>query len=784
MRVERDQATPFFIGAWMVNPTLDRIEKGTDFVTLEPKAMQILLFLARRPNQVVSIDELIEKIWDGRIVEDNTVYQWIRILRKSLGDDAERPIYIETITKKGYRLIADVRAQSDAATHPTDYRGRGKATMIIAAILMVAFLSYLFLQHEPAAVDPTKHLGVSSAKLPTIAVLPFEDHSGNPSGLHFAEGMHDEVLTKLANLSSMRVISRSSVLAYGAGNLNLRVVGEELGADVIMEGGVQLADNWLRVNVQLIDAKSDTHLWAESYNRQLSASNLFAIQSDIANSVARALNVQVNGSERGALDSQPTASIEAYSAYRLGMHLLATRHVPAMTEAIEHFEEAIAHDPNYAQAFVGLANACYVLNWYSQGSSDELLAKSRSAIDRALRLNSQLGEAFATLAALTEDSDFPKAEAAYKQSIALSPNYATAYHWYGTILRRTEGRFAEAGPLLEKALELDPLSAIVNAELGTYLEQLGQFEAARRQMERVVKIDPAFSGIYIDLALLTNAAFGRVDESLALLFKEKSILDAGVDAGSYHRAWLYALIADAYLQVGLDERASAWAQQSLSLVPEHDGANWVQLKLKMFAGESPDGESYPAEFEYLPATFGDGWDSILNGETQNAFRYYDMQTHRLGQSRSRYADAYPDLLQPDHPKVSRYSFRAAVDLAKVLVELGETAHASQLLEQSLSITGELPRLGRYGYQITDVMIHAIQGAPEEAILALRAAIDAGWSYRARYMFELEPNLSSLHAIPAYQAMVSEVQGMLRKQRLKILEMESRGELPAPPDIKS
>jgi len=782
MKVERNQSTPFFIGAWIVKPTLDRIEKGKVFVTLEPKAMQILVYLASRPNEVISIDELINEIWDGRIIEDNTVYQWIRILRKALGDRAERPVYIETITKRGYRLIAQVRPLDGAQNQRFEHFGWRKTAMIFSAILMLAIGSYYFLQHKQAAVDAAKPSGVSGPHLTTIAVLPFEDRSSNSSGLHFAEGIHDEVLTKLAKLSSVRVISRSSVLAYGGKEFDLRTVSEELGADTIIEGGVQLVDNRLRVNVQLIDAKTDTHIWAETYDRKFSVSNMFAIQSDIANTVADALQIQVPGTERGTLDSQPTASIEAYGSYRLGKHLLATRRIPAMTEAIKHFEEAIAHDPNYAEAFVGLADAYYVLNWYSGGNSDDLLTKSRNAINHALGLDGQLGEAYTTLGALYEADDFERAEAAYKRSIELSPNYATAYHWYGTILRRTEGRFEEAGPLLQKALELDPLSAIINAEIGTYLEELGRFEEAREQMERVVKIDPAFSGIYIDLALLTNTAFGRVAESLSLLYKEMSILDTSVEAAPFHLAWLQALIADAYLQVGLDDRAKAWVQQSLNLVPDHPGANWVKLKMKMFSGEMPESAAYPPEVKYLRETSENGWDAMVGGETQRAFRYYDMQKHRFPQARSRYANAYPELLQTDHPNVTRHNFWAAIDLAKVLLETGERARANELLEASLRVTKKLPQLGRYGYQIADVMIHAIQGKSEDALLALRTAIDAGWCYRARYMFELEPNLSSLRTMPSYQVMVSEVQAELQARRLKILEMEGTGELPIPPGI--
>ncbi len=293
-----------------------------------------------------------------------------------------------------------------------------------------------------------EQMGRIGAPLPvsqfSVAVLPFVDLSADEGDVRFSDGMHAEVLTKLGKLAGVKVISRNSVLGYRSASKDLRTIGEELGVSTIIKGRIQRKDDRLRVNIQLIDVTTDEHLWAETYDRELSASNMFAIQSEIASAVAKAFGIELSVDEQRQISSLPTENMAAYEAYLMGKHLLAKRTTPAMAESAEFFQQTITLDPDYAIAYVGLADAFYVLEWMGDKPSEKLLAKSRDALDRALELDDSLGEAYASLGAHLELKDLAQAENAYQRSIELSPNYATAYHWYGTTLR-VNGRLEEAG---------------------------------------------------------------------------------------------------------------------------------------------------------------------------------------------------------------------------------------------------------------------------------------------------------------------------------------------------
>jgi adenylate cyclase len=608
----------------------------------------------------------------------------------------------------------------------------------------------------------------------SVAVLPFVDLSADEAGVLFSDGMHAEVLTKLGKLAGVKVISRNSVLGYQDASRDLHSIGEELGVSTIMEGSVKRMEDRLHVNLQLIDVTTDEHLWAETYDRELTASNMFAIQSEIANAVAQAFGIELSVDEQRQISSRPTENTAAYEAYLMGKHLLAKRTIPAMQKSAEFFQQAITLDPDYALAYVGLADALYVLEWYGDRPSEKLLAESRNALDRALELDDSLGEAYASLGAQLDFTDLEQSEEAYKRSIELSPNYATAYHWYGTTLRQ-RGRLEEAGILFEKARELDPLSAIVNAEIGEYLEELGHFDEARAQMEKVLTIDPGLGEIYRDLAALIDTAYRRIDEALAHLHKEISISGTSVLAEPLNAAWVCVNIAQLYLQIGVDDKAEFWIDKALDLTPDHIGARITMLKLRLLQGEAFEVANYPRERPQIHRGLA-AYDLLQIRDVKRLVLYHDLRAGQYAQVRERYARYYPELLQAIPPDVNRYNYAAAINLALLLAATGEENRSKQLLEYSLQVFESMPRLGKDGFQIADVLIFAIQGKKEKTLAALREAIDDGWQFNARYILEFEPSLFSLHPDPEYQAMVAEVKADLAEQRKRVQEMEHKGEL--------
>ena len=628
-----------------------------------------------------------------------------------------------------------------------------------------------------------ERMGRNGAPFPvsqlSVAVLPFVDLSADEGDTLFSDGMHAEVLTKLGKLAAVKVISRNSVMGYRSASNDLRTIGEELGVNTIMEGRIQRMGDRLRVNVQLIDVSTDEHLWAGTFDRELTASNMFAIQSEIASAVAQAFGIELSVDEQRQISSLPTENMAAYEAYLMGKHLLAKRTIPAMTESAEFFQQAITLDPDYALAYVGLADAFYVLEWWGDSPSEELLVKSRDALDRALELDDSLGEAYASLGAHLEFTNLGQSENAYQRSIELSPNYATAYHWYGTTLRQLTGRLEEAGILFERARELDPLSAIINAEIGTYLEELGHFDEARAQLDKVLTIDPGLGEIYSDLAALVNTAYRRIDEALAHLHKEIFTLGTSVLAEPLSVAWVYVNIAQLYLQIGADDKAVFWIDKALDLAPDHIGARIAMLKLRLLQGEEFEWTNYPREPPQTHRGLGP-YDLLQLRDVERLVLYHDLRAGQYAQARERYAQYYPELLQAGPPEVKRQNYAEAINLALVLAGTGEEDRAKRLLADSLRIIESMPRLGRYGFQIADVLIYAIQGEREKTLAALREAIDEGWQFNARYILEFEPSLFSLHPDPEYQAMVAEVQAELAEQLTRVQEMERRGELALPP----
>jgi TolB-like protein len=347
------------------------------------------------------------------------------------------------LTPEGIKLEKTV----DRAGSITRQTGR-KFNFAIVGLLVIAvifmFVDKYVLEAEPEPVEVAADQVLAAepvAREKSIAVLPFANRSANEKDAFFVDGIHDDIVIHLSRIRSLKVISRTSVMEYRNRTKNLKTIGQELGVATVLEGGVQRAGDQIRVSVQLIDAETDAHLWAEIYDRQLTAANIFAIQTEIATAVADALRATLSAEERRLLDRVPTGNMVALEAYFRGKQRLATRNTAALAEATEDFNRAIELDPNFALAYVGLADSYMVQYEWSGLLLDEMLAKAQTAIDRALALEGRLAEALVSLGDIEfTRMDFEAAEAAYKLALELNPNYATAYHWYAILLLDGAGR--------------------------------------------------------------------------------------------------------------------------------------------------------------------------------------------------------------------------------------------------------------------------------------------------------------------------------------------------------
>jgi adenylate cyclase len=338
-------------------------------------------------------------------------------------------------------------------------------------------------ESEEPALDPHR-----------IAILPFANLSADPNDKYFADGMTEELISTVSRIGELSVISRTSVMRYKDTVMQVGDIGRELSAGSLLEGSIRKAGNKVRITTQLIDAKNDKHLWAQSYDRDLT--DIFAIQGDIAEQVAGALKVKLLSKDKQALEQKPTNSSESYSLYLKGRYYWNERTKDSIKKAIRYFEEAVQLDPNFALAYTGLADCYLILEDRGWASHSEAGPLTKGYAEKALELNRDLAEAHASLGlVLDERWDFAGAEKELKHAIALKPNYATAYHWYSNLLGNM-GRHEEALEFEKRALELDPYSSVFMQGIGLDLLFMGRTHEAISQFEKTLEKDPGFVSVH------------------------------------------------------------------------------------------------------------------------------------------------------------------------------------------------------------------------------------------------------------------------------------------------
>jgi len=333
-------------------------------------------------------------------------------------------------------------------------------------------------QNEAAAV-PEK----------SIAVLPFENLSDDKQNAYFTEGVQDEILTRLARVADLKVISRTSTQHFKSAPENLPQIAKELGVTNILEGSVQKVKDQVRVNVQLINALSDAHLWAEIYDRKLT--DIFSVESDIAKAITENLEAKLTGTEKGEISKKPTENSEAYELYLKGRFFWNKRTSADMKMALGYFEQAANVDPNYAVAYAGMADCYLLLPLYGGGVPTEMYPKAIAVAQKAVALDPNLGEPHASLGLVHAlfDFDFPASVREFEEAIRLNPNYAIAHHWFGDSVLPALGEFDRANAEAQRALELDPLSIVNNTDSGTVYWITGRYQEAVTQFKKAIEMD-------------------------------------------------------------------------------------------------------------------------------------------------------------------------------------------------------------------------------------------------------------------------------------------------------
>jgi TolB-like protein/Flp pilus assembly protein TadD/class 3 adenylate cyclase len=410
----------------------------------------------------------------------------------------------------------------------------GIGALAVIAIFVSRFVPGMLRSNEEAKRAPAEALAIPEK---SIAVLPFGNLSRDPDNAYFVEGIQDEILTRLSKIADLKVISRTSTQKYKSAPENLRDVARELGVANILEGSVQRSNDQVRVNVQLINALTDAHLWADTYDRKLT--DMFAVESEIAKTIAEMLQARLTGSEKTAISKKPTENPEAHELYLKGRFFWNKRTADDLRKSIEYFNQAIEKDPNYAQAYAGLAQSWKLLPAFNGGAPKDCFPQAEAAAKKALALDDTSSSAHAALASLKglNGFDYPGAISEYERALQLNPNDATAHQWFGNDTLANIGQNERELAEMKRAVELDPLSLIINSNLGFSYIHLGRLDEAIAQLRKTVELDGAFYYAHyaLGLALELKAA---IPEAIAEYQKAIAISEDPVPLGMLGR--LYA----------------------------------------------------------------------------------------------------------------------------------------------------------------------------------------------------------------------------------------------------
>src|SRR5712692_8832832 len=362
-----------------------------------------------------------------------------------------------------FELTPEGLKRTESADELPKKSARSHAWIYVVVIAGAISVSLFFFGRYSAT---NKQSGSAELLAKSIAVLPFENLSGNPENAYFTDGIQEEILMRLAKIADLKVVSRTSTVRYKSSAGNLREIAQQLGVANVLEGSVQRTADRVHVNVQLIKAASDAHLWAEAYDRNLT--DIFAVESEIAKTIADTLQAKLTGSERNAIAAQPTENTEAHQLYLKGRYLWNRRTGENLKKALPYFQQAAEKDPNYALAYAGIADAYYVMPAYSAGWPQDCLPRARAAAQKALELDDTLAEAHTSLAdVLFLYFELAASTKEFERAIELNPNYATAHHWYARTYLIMTGQFDRAIAEMKRAVELDPVSSIIHADLGS-----------------------------------------------------------------------------------------------------------------------------------------------------------------------------------------------------------------------------------------------------------------------------------------------------------------------------
>ena len=507
---------PFRIADWEIVPASNRIRHGNTEVKLEPRVMQLLLYLASRPSEVFTREEIEKHVWAGMVVGYDSLTSAMIKLRKAFGDDSHHPQIIETVAKRGYRLIAAVSTDNTDISASRQKVFPLQSVVVlrqlswVSLIIIVGLLATLFwLWHEE---EPITAGGSHPAEKPSIAVLPFTNLTADAEQEYFIDGITEDLITDLSNISGLSVIASNTVFTYKGQSPKPQEIANELGVNYLLEGSVRRAGERIRINAQLVDTHNGYQLWAKRYDRKLA--EIFVVQDEVANSIVNALALHLNANEQALFKNKATLNFQAYDLFLQGQKLFKERTKESLIDAAESYRQAIKLDPDYARAYGALA--VVYTSEYARGWAEfpvETLDRALNMAQTAAALDDTSPQVYWALGYVyLFRKEFKQAALAAEKSIAIAPSYADGYGLLAFINNHRD-KSKEALKLIEKGIQLNPYYSWdypfnrgwAQYTLGQYQDAVTSLQEALDQNQNAVFPRLYLAASYVRLGQLDDA---------------------------------------------------------------------------------------------------------------------------------------------------------------------------------------------------------------------------------------------------------------------------------------
>jgi TolB-like protein/DNA-binding winged helix-turn-helix (wHTH) protein/Tfp pilus assembly protein PilF len=738
------------------------LHKNGDLQAVEPQAFDLIVYLLERREQLVSRQQIFDDLWPGRVVSDATLSNHIRAARAVMGDDGERQAIIKTVRGRGYQFVAEflpeehgseepssvTTAYNDQHTAPSKFPTKNlpKALLVIICFLFIGFSLNMLRTAEKAS---------STQHLVSIAVLPFANRSDLQEDQYFSDGFHDDLLTQISQINSIKTISRTSVMGYRDSTKSVKVIGEELDVTHILEGGLQRAGNQVRINVQLINTDSDEHVWAQTYTRELNAENIFNIQTEIVQLVSEQMQLALVPETASQEKALPTQSMAALEAWFKGKYSEEQGTTENHQKAVEFYQQAIDRDPRFTEAYVRLARNLLWITWREHSPPEEQINKAEPFVNQALALAPNSSNVYLALGDLErKKQNLGTAEQAYKKAIQINPNNVEALTAYANLLAWRLRKEKQALELYRKVRVLDPNNVNAAEQLGGILMLVGQIEESRTLLEDLVRKHPGNALVHHSLGMLYS--WGMMRHDLAIMSFRRAL---ALDPSLQQLRWR---IAHGYKELGDKDAVIYWLDSYFEKETNEEDATYDWLGVLAAAkGDMPLAYEY---YEKVPLR-----NPSPASMTLYALAKRDQQQGNARAAIKRYANALPQLDDPE-TEIDSFLFAYASSYAEFLLAAGEDNKAQALLDRAEKFTAEGG--SELDWYIINLVLHrVVQGDKQTAIDLLQHYADQGNSFNFN-----KDHLPFAKYVTIYEALKGEPQFVELYERFEARKQEQRENL--------